>query len=76
MSTPPLRVACPAAKQGVNRQAKIISRQTYLLLNAVVSYGHYGLHTEGESVALGTAIAAIVSSIELAVRLAEEKPPN
>jgi hypothetical protein len=63
------------AEQQVDRHAKHISRQTYHLLNSVVSYGHYGQHTQGEEVGLGTAIVAILTSLELAARLAEENAP-
>jgi hypothetical protein len=62
------------AEQEIDRHAKCISRQTYHLLNAVVNYGHYGQHTEGENVALGTAITAILTSLELAALLTEEPP--
>jgi len=61
------------AEQDIDRQARFITRQTYHLVNAVVSYGHYGQHTEGENVALGTAITAIITSLELAARLTEEQ---
>jgi hypothetical protein len=50
------------------------SRQAYHLLDAVVGYGHYGQHTEGEQVELGTAIIAIMTSLELVARIAEEHP--
>jgi hypothetical protein len=63
------------AEQDIDRQAKFISRQTYHLLDSVVGYGHYGQHTEGENVALGTAVAAIITSLELAARLTEEQVP-
>jgi hypothetical protein len=61
------------AEQDMDRQARFISRQTYHLLDSVVGYGHYGQHTEGENVTLGTALAAIITSLELAARLTEEQ---
>jgi hypothetical protein len=64
------------AEQGIARRAKYFSRQTYHLLNAVVGYGNYGQHTHGESVGLGTAVCAILSSLELAARLIEENSPT
>jgi hypothetical protein len=62
------------AEQKIDRRARHFSRQTYHLLNAVVDYGHYGQHTEGEQVELGTAVAAVMTSLELVARLAEEHP--
>jgi Sigma-54 interaction domain len=61
------------AEQQIDRHAKYISRRTYHLLNSIVGYGHYGQHTDGENVALGTALAAIITSLELAARLTEEQ---
>jgi hypothetical protein len=61
------------AQQEIDRHAKRASQQTYHLLNSVVGYGHYGQHTQGEDVALGTSVAAIITSLELAARLAEEQ---
>jgi hypothetical protein len=60
------------AEQDIDRQARFISRQTHHLLNAIVNYGHSGQHTEGENVELGTAIIAIITSLELVARLTEE----
>jgi hypothetical protein len=60
------------AQQEIDRHAKRVSQQTYHLLNSVVGYGHYGQHTQGENVALGTAVAAIITSLELAALLTEE----
>jgi hypothetical protein len=62
------------AEQGINRQARHFSQQTYHLLNAVVGYGNYGQHIEGEQVAVGTAVAAIMTAVELAAQLAEKTP--
>ena len=62
------------AEQSIARRAKYFSRQTYHLLNCVVGYGNYGQHTEGETVGLGTAVCAVLSSLELAARLIEESP--
>jgi hypothetical protein len=63
------------AEQNIDRRARHFSRQVYQLLDAVVGYGHYGQHTGGKPVGLGTAIAAIMTSLELVARLAEEHPP-
>jgi hypothetical protein len=62
------------AEQNIDRKARHISRQTYQLLDAVVGYGNYGQHTGGEDVGIGTAVAAVMTSLELVARLAEEHP--
>lgn len=62
------------AEQNVNRQARHVSRQTFQLVSAVVGFGNYGQHMEGEEVGLGTAVAAVIVALELAVRLSEELP--
>lgn len=62
------------AEQNVNRQARYVSRQTFQLLDAVVGFGNYGQHTEGEEVGLGTAVAAVIVALELSARLAAELP--
>ena len=60
------------AELGVDRVAKRFSRQTYHLLNSIVGFGNYGQHLCGESVSLGTAVCAILLSLEVANRLATE----
>jgi hypothetical protein len=62
------------AERSIDSRVHHFSRQTYQLLDAVVAYGDYGHHTEGENVGIGTSVAAVMTSLELVARLAEEHP--
>jgi hypothetical protein len=62
------------AEQNIERNARHFSRQTYHPLDAVVGYGNYGQHTGGEDVTIGIAISAVMTSLELVARIAEEHP--
>lgn len=57
-----------------SRIAKFVTKPTCLLVDHVHSTGNFGQHREGQEVALPTAAAFCLATIELCERLSEELP--
>jgi len=57
------------AAERIERRSRYVSRNTYVLLNSLQTFGDFGQHLDNTSVPEGTAIAAIVSCLELAASL-------
>lgn len=57
-----------------DRCAACITKETYVLVNAVHAFGDFGQHQEGEAINAGTAYAALHICIEMAVALSRELP--
>ncbi len=53
-------------------KAKIVSKDTYVLLNAIHSYRNRGEHSDGQQMHLGVAVAAVMTCVELVDCLARE----
>ncbi|MFB2848592.1 hypothetical protein ACE1BG_20300 [Aeromonas veronii] len=54
--------------------ARYVTKGTYILMNAVYSFGDFGQHQEGADVDLGAAYSALHLCIELAAALTHELP--
>ncbi|MBF0628005.1 MAG: hypothetical protein HQL91_07275 [Magnetococcales bacterium] len=48
------------------QKAKSVNKSAYYLLNSIFSFGNFGQHLDGEQVPDGTAVAVVISCIELA----------
>jgi len=58
---------------GFECKAKITTKDTYTLVNAIHSYRNRTEHAEGQAIHLGTAVAVIMSCLELLACLDREK---
>lgn len=58
-----------------DRLARFITKNIYVLANAVHGFRNYGAHTKSSRVEVGTGYAALHVCIELAAALARELPP-
>ncbi|MFM9869419.1 P-loop domain-containing protein [Achromobacter xylosoxidans] len=54
--------------------AKYVTKETYVLMNAVHGFGDFGQHQEGASIDPGTAYSALHLCVELAATLTRELP--
>ncbi|MEO5332955.1 MAG: hypothetical protein H7839_13100 [Magnetococcus sp. YQC-5] len=55
-------------------KAKTVNKSVYYLLNSIFNFGNFGQHLDGEQVADGTAVALVMSCIELAACLNQPAP--
>ncbi|MCK5679253.1 hypothetical protein KAI46_00395, partial [bacterium] len=53
-------------------KAKVTSKDTYVLLNAIQGFRNRSIHPEGQEINLGVAVAAMMTCIELLACLARE----
>jgi hypothetical protein len=60
------------AAERIESKARHVSKSTYVLLNTVHNFGNLGQHFAGEDMHEGTAVAAIISCLELAACLNRE----
>ncbi len=58
---------------GFECKAKVTTKDTYTLVNAIHSYRNRTEHAEGQTIHLGTAVAVIMSCLELLACLDREK---
>lgn len=54
------------AAERIDPKANYVSKSTYVLLNSIHQFGNFGQHLDGVDIYEGTAIAAIMSCLELA----------
>lgn len=60
------------SKEGFERKSKRVSKETYVLFNAIHNFRNRTEHSEGQSIHEGAAIAAVLMCIELLSCLASE----
>lgn len=58
---------------GFESKAKYVSKDTYVLLNAIQGFRNRSVHPEGQEIDLGVAVAAMMTCIELLACLARER---
>lgn len=62
--------------QNSDRLARYVTKNTYVLANAVQGFRDFGVHPKATSISLGTAYAALHVCVELAAEISRELPPN
>ena len=60
------------AKPRISRKSQFVTPETYSVINSLKAYGDFGQHLDGASVSIGTAVTAVLASIELASLLADQ----
>ena len=63
------------SKLGFDSKAQHISKDTYVLVNAIHSFRNRGQHADGQSMHLGVAVAAVIICVELLACLDRELIP-
>ena len=58
--------------KGFDSKANRISKDTYVLLNAIHSYRNRNQHAEGQQMHVGVAVAAVMTCLEMLSCLARE----
>lgn len=61
--------------QKADRRARFVTKNTYVLANAVQGFRDYGIHPKASEIDIGTAFAALHVCVELAAALTRELPP-
>ncbi|MBI5847195.1 MAG: hypothetical protein HZB31_04475 [Nitrospirae bacterium] len=63
------------SKQGVDYRAQHVTKDTYVLINALHSFRNRNQHSEGQDMHVGVAVAAITTCLELLSCLERELAP-
>lgn len=60
------------SKSGIDSKAQCVSKDTYVLINAIHSFRNRSQHSDGQEMHVGVAVAAITLCLELLSRLESE----